>query len=136
MKKTIIKITLAAAITAASGIAAMYPPQEGDLVASIPFSFQVGAKAMAPGEYLVRPNSDGTIEICEDAVYCAILQAARSTSRGKDTRILFAGSGDQRQMIGLAGGQEENFTGQQNAVQTRPLQIDRFAGMDLAPAWR
>ncbi len=135
MKTTIIKITVAAMMAGSAG-AAMFPPREGDLVASIPFSFRAGEKAMAPGEYLVRASNDGTVEVCEDGVYCATLRAARDDSHGKDICLPFEESGDQRQMIGLFSGPEAHLTARQSIVRTRLLLIDRFAGKDLPPAWR
>ena len=52
-KRNIVHLILATAITALTASAGVFPPSEGDLAASIPFSFQVEDVIMPAGEYII-----------------------------------------------------------------------------------
>ena len=55
--------------------AGIYPPNSGDITVAVPFDFVVGSETLRAGEYIIRNEAEkGTLQICEDGVYCVTVQ--------------------------------------------------------------
>jgi len=103
MTRTLIQLTMAAALAAGAAFPAMFPPREGDLAASIPFEFVAGGQTMPAGEYMVRTHPNGEIEICEDGVYCVVVVTnvvCGPRAKGQTT-LVFRQGGSERLFVGI-----------------------------------
>ena len=132
-KRNIAHLILAMAITALTAAAGVFPPSEGDLAASIPFSFQVEDVVMSAGEYVIRVDAQGRMQVCEDGVYCAALTIGDTRIQGRDQNLVFVTSGSQLQLVGI--GESEPKVAETGAVvPTRELCIHNDAG-GLTVSW-
>ena len=148
---TLIRTALIALIFSTLSFAGIFPPQEGDLTAEIPFQFVLQGKTLPAGYYIIRADKSGKVEICEDGVYCeAVTTYVRSGEKSMG-RIEFRHDGTAYHLALLAdpsgtrhqlpsepeplilpsGDDDESVT----SVEARPLCIHTHAGMGLAPAW-
>ena len=148
---TITRTSIIALIFSTLSFAGIFPPQEGDLTAEIPFQFVLQGKTLPAGNYIIRAEDDGQIEICEDGVYCETVKTyARpaATALGRiefrhdgtayHLTVLQAAAGMRHQMpaepepmILPSGEADESIT----AIDARPLCIHTHAGTGLTPAW-
>jgi hypothetical protein len=147
----ITRTSIIALIFSTISFAGIYPPQEGDLTAEIPFEFVLQGKTLPAGNYIMRAEEDGNIEICEDGVYCETVRARVKSGEKSMGRIEFRHDGaayhlsllegptgtrhqmptEPEPMIPLSGDADEAIT----SVEVRPLHIDSHAGMGLTPTW-
>ncbi len=121
-KRNIVHLILATAITALTASAGVFPPTEGDLAASIPFSFQVEDVVMSAGEYVIRVDEQGRMQVCEDGVYCAALTIGDSRVQGQAQNLVFVTSGSQLQLVGI-GESQPNVSKSGTVVPTHELCI-------------
>ena len=85
----ITRTSIIALIFSTISFAGIYPPQEGDLTAEIPFEFVLQGKTLPAGNYIMRAEEDGNIEICEDGVYCETVRARVKSGEKSMGRIEF-----------------------------------------------
>ena len=146
MTNTIIKAIAILVVTGSLSFGGLYPPQQGDLVVSIPFAFQLNGETMQAGEYIVRADTErGVLHVCEDGVYCS---AAEVTSLELDKtegeiQLVFTKHDGQYYLSLVRCEQGECYelpllhsvgTGDQiERVKARKLVIHQFPG--LATAW-
>ena len=71
---TITRTSIIALIFSTLSFAGIFPPQEGDLTAEIPFEFVLQGKTLPAGNYIIRAEESGQVEICEDGVYCETVE--------------------------------------------------------------
>ncbi len=126
-KRNIAHLILVTALTALTADAGVFPPSEGDLAASIPFSFQVEDVVMSAGEYVIRVDEQGRMQVCEDGVYCAALTIRDSRVQGKDQNLVFVTSDSQLRLVGI-GESEPNVSESGAVVPTHELCIHNDAG--------
>ena len=75
MIKQMVRISTVSALFAVLATAGIYPPSSGDITVAVPFDFVVGTQTLRAGEYIVRNEAqNGTVQICEDGVYCVTVQ--------------------------------------------------------------
>ena len=148
---TITRTSLVALIFSTISFAGIFPPQEGDLTAEIPFQFVVQGKTLPAGNYIIRAEESGQVEICEDGVYCETVTTRVRPGETSMGRIEFRHDGaayhllllegpagtrhhlpaEPEPMILPSGDSDESIT----SVQARPLCIHTHTGTGLAPAW-
>ena len=111
IKRNITRFILAAQLAALTLSAGIFPPEKGDLAASIPFSFRIGSSVMAAGEYIIRADERGHIELCEDGVYCTTMTTSGSSIQGQNPDLMFAKFGTELKFVGItAGGKKDQDT--------------------------
>jgi hypothetical protein len=148
---TITRASLIALIFSTLSFAGIYPPREGDLTAEIPFEFVLQGKTLPAGNYIIRTEKSGQVEVCEDGVYCETVMTRvqpgdksmgriefRHDGAAYHLSLLEAPAGTRHQMpaepepmILLSGDSDESVT----SVEARPLCIHTHTGMGLAAAW-
>lgn len=148
---TIIRISLIALIFSTLSFAGLFPPRDGDLTAEIPFEFVLQGKTLPAGNYIIRAEESGRVEICEDGVYCETVETRVERGEKSMGRIEFRHDGaayhlsmlegptgtryqmpaEPEPMIPLSGDADESIT----SVAVRPLHIHTHSGMGLAAAW-
>ena len=60
---TITRASLITLIFSTLSFAGMFPPQEGDLTAEIPFEFVLQGKTLPAGNYIIRAEKSGKVEV-------------------------------------------------------------------------
>ena len=148
---TITRTSIIALIFSTLSFAGIFPPQEGDLTAEIPFEFVLQGKTLPAGNYIIRAEESGQVEICEDGVYCDTVKTRVQHGEKSMGRIEFRHDGaayhlsmfegptgtrhqmpaEPEPMIPLSGDADESIT----SVAVRPLHIHTHSGMGLAAAW-
>jgi hypothetical protein len=147
---TITRTSIIALIFSTLSFAGIYPPQEGDLTAEIPFQFVLQGKTLPAGNYIMRAD-EGQVEICEDGVYCETVKTYSRAGEKAAGRIEFRHDGtayhltvlqvvagmrhqmpaEPEPMIMPSGDGDESIT----SIEARPLCIHNHAGTALTPAW-
>ena len=75
MIKQVLRISTLAVLFTMLARAGIYPPNSGDITVAVPFDFVVGSQTLRAGEYIVRNETEeGTLQICEDGIYCVTVQ--------------------------------------------------------------
>jgi len=133
-KGALVRLVLVGAAFAASAAAQMFPPQDGDLAARIPFAFTLGETEVPAGEYLLRVNADGSVLLCEDGVYCNVVRDVPVGRKAETSALVFAETADGPRFAGLGTEAVAPCDGLRT-VASRKLHIDRFGGEQLAMAW-
>ncbi len=148
---TITRTSIIALFFSTFSFAGIFPPQEGDLTAEIPFEFVLQGKTLSAGNYIMRAEEDGQVEICEDGVYCETVKTYARSREKVSGRIEFRHDGaayhltvlqvptgtrhqmpsEPEPMILPSGDSDESIT----TVAVRPLHIHTHAGSGLTPAW-
>ena len=148
---TLTRTSLIALIFSTLSFAGIFPPQEGDLTAEIPFEFVLHGKTLPAGYYIIRAEESGKVEICEDGVYCEAVMTRVQPGEKSMGRIEFRHDGaayhlsllegpmgmrhhmpaEPEPLILPSGDDDESVT----SVDARPLCMHTHAGMGLAPAW-
>ena len=134
MKTALLRLVLVGAALAASAAAQMYPPQEGDLAARIPFAFTIGDAEVPAGEYLLRVNADRSVLLCEDGVYCNVVRGVPVGRKVDAPALVFVETADGPRFAGLGAETLAPCDGLRT-VASRKLHIDRLGGEQLAMAW-
>ena len=148
---TITRTSILTLIVSTLSFAGIFPPQEGDLTTEIPFAFVLQGKTLPPGNYIIRAEENGQVEICEDGVYCETVKTYVRPGEEAASRIEFRHDGlayhlsvievsagrrhqvpaEPEPMILPSGDDDESIT----SIEARPLCIHSHAGGGLAPAW-
>lgn len=128
------RVAIAIVVLAGSAAAQMFPPQEGDRVAQVPFSFLLGDVEAPAGEYLFRRGADGSVLLCEDGVYCTKIRNVPSRFSGEAV-LYFVETSTGPRFAGLDSarvGPYDSF----RIVRSRRLQIHRNEGLELSMVWK
>ena len=109
MIKQIFRISTLCVLFTMAATAAILPSNSGDLAATIPFDFVVGSQTLEAGEYIVRSEPDtGTLQICEDGVYCVTVQTravAAVETFSAQPQLVFHQVGDRRLLTRISSPQ-------------------------------
>ena len=145
MTNTIIKAIAILVVTGSLSFGELYPPQQGDLVVSIPFCFQVNGETMQAGEYIVRVDTErGVLHVCEDGVYCTSVEVTslELDKANSEMQLVFTNHDGQYYLSLVRCEQSERYelplrhsvdTGDQiERVKARKLVIHQFPGLPTA----
>ena len=124
----------------------IYPPQEGDLTAEIPFQFVVNAKTLPAGNYIIRAGQNGQVEVCEDGVYCETVRTRVQSGTKEALRVEFRhdGAAYHLSLLQATGGAQHDIPSSQEAahgsdnattsIEARPLCVHDHTA-SAAPTW-
>ncbi len=100
MMKQSVRVASLSVLFTILATAGIYPPNPGDMTVSIPFDFVVGGQSLRAGEYILRSEADkGTLQICEDGIYCVTVQTqavGAAEEAPAQTQLVFQQYGGQR----------------------------------------
>ena len=148
---TIARTGVIALFLSTLSFAGIFPPQEGDFNAEIPFHFVIEGKTLPAGNYVIRAEENGKVLICEDGIYCETVKAAARQGEAVRSRVVFRHDGVSYHLSQLVtpGGKQHRLpaipdpiimpSGDSDeatiSVEARPLCLHDHAGTGLAPAW-